>query len=171
MLWFTAFCGPEIHVCYQGHICEFSPTQDEMRSASLILQRAASLYPEQPAVKYFGGAFIGNQVRKTEGYYFISLPHNEAIVTIAQRHTTLLPEVTTTSLQFKKLLKFFGVSCCSFLDDNAIHRQDMLCIMVASIQNYIHVLHYFSRASNRRVPSRISCIISRCFHHSKDALT
>ena len=33
---------------YQGHICELSPTQEEMRSASLILQRAASLSPEQP---------------------------------------------------------------------------------------------------------------------------
>lgn len=49
-----------------------------------------------------------------------------SIVDIAQRHPALLPEVTATSLQFKKLLKLFG-QCHGiydrlFLDDNAIHK-------------------------------------------------
>eukprot|EP00731_Ephydatia_muelleri_P020662 Em0013g389a len=49
---------------YQGHICELSPTQEEMRSASLILQRAASLSPEQPVLKFSTGGAVKLTVKQ-----------------------------------------------------------------------------------------------------------
>eukprot|EP00731_Ephydatia_muelleri_P013198 Em0007g508a len=49
---------------YQGHICELSPTQEVMRSASLILQRAASLSPEQPVLKFSTGGAVTLTVKQ-----------------------------------------------------------------------------------------------------------
>ncbi|KAL5467432.1 hypothetical protein EMCRGX_G031654 [Ephydatia muelleri] len=189
---------------YQGHICELSPTQEEMRSASLILQRAASLSPEQPVLKFStGGApltfvhvtngrnpttssctrTVKQRCRELDAIRSIvsgdlchkydlqlaaasceatgtskvfqkymddlrTLQSSQAelaraqesliileqtttcsvvkFVDVAQRHPALLPKVTATSLQFKKLLKLFGqchsIYDRSFLDDNAIHK-------------------------------------------------
>eukprot|EP00731_Ephydatia_muelleri_P026210 Em0018g310a len=219
---------------YQGHICELSPTQEEMRSASLILQRAASLSPEQPVLKFSTGGAVkltvkqrcreldairsivsGEELRMlsdeerndlleksgistqieisaeqglhitlgifTKMFHLLedlchkydlqlaaasceatgtskvfqkymddlrTLQSSQAelaraqesliileqtttcsvvkFVDVAQRHPALLPKVTATSLQFKKLLKLFGqchsIYDRSFLDDNAIHK-------------------------------------------------
>ena len=75
---------------YQGHTCEFPPTQEEMRSAALIIRRAASLSPEQPIVKFSTGGAVKCAHKTALGHLFIltSQPLTFVHVTNGRNPTT-----------------------------------------------------------------------------------